>query len=97
MKIKSQDNLIIINNRKNKRFLKIINENLFRIFYVQNDTSLVELNEDIQFCSISVKRNEIYINDYEFIFDNFLRLIVKKNDEIIFEEYEDSYTAIKED
>ena len=52
MNIKRQDNLIIISSRKNKRFLKIINENLFRIFYVKNDSSLFDINEKIQPCDI---------------------------------------------
>ena len=96
MNIKRQDNLIIISSRKNKRFLNIINENLFRIFYVKNDTSLFDINEKIQPCDISIQRNKILINDYEFIFDKTLRLIIKKNEEIIFEEYEENYQAIKE-
>ena len=63
MNIKRQDNLIIISSRKNKRFLEIINENLFRIFYVKNDISLFDINEKIQPCAISIQRNKILIND----------------------------------
>ena len=97
MKIKKQDSLICITFKKNKRFLNVINEHLFRIFYAQNDTSLFDMNENVQTCDISIKKNKILINDYEFIFDNSLRLLIKKNEEIIFEEYEENYQAIKEE
>lgn len=97
MIIEQKENLFCIKNNREKRFLKIINENVFRIFYKENDTSLFEINESITKSSFLLKKDIIYINDYEISFSSSLKIKIKKNNEIIFEEYDEDYVASKED
>ena len=97
MIIEQNKNLFSVKNKAEKRFIEIINENVFRFFYCKNDTSLFEINDTFSPCSSLLKKDKILINDYEISFSPSLKIIVKKNDETIFEEYEEDYFAFKED
>ena len=97
MVIEQNKNLFCVKNKAEKRFIEIINENVFRFFYCKNDTSLFEINDTFSPCSSLLKKDKILINDYEISFSPSLKIIVKKNDETIFEEYEEDYFSFKED
>ncbi|MGN1295753.1 MAG: TIM-barrel domain-containing protein, partial [Bacilli bacterium] len=97
MIIEQNGNLFCIKNKIYKRYIEIINENVFRIFLKKNDTSLFEINDSAKLCSSLLKKDAILINDYEFSFSSSLKISIKKNNEIVFEEYEEDYVACKEE
>lgn len=97
MRIKKEKNIIKISTSTSTRFVKIINEETFHLYFNLNSYSLFEIYENEKETSIKIFEDGFIVSPYTFKFTPSLSVKVYIKDKLIYEEKEEQFIPNKED